>query len=192
MTLVNESEEKHLNKKHMEALEEEKLERVDSLLDTDLASTSSGVSSILITEDSRSNSCSGDISVSSTSSGEIQTILLSESAVTMLVEPASPSSEELTVMATTSGASARLDKCVGRKNKGVTWGFRSVIGRRREMEDAVAIVPGFMSRTCDHVGGCTAPGSSTSGEISPLHFFGVYDGHGGSQVLYVIFFHIYF
>lgn len=50
------------------------------------------------------------------------------------------------------------------------------------MEDAVAVVPGFMTRTCDHVGGCTASGSRSSGEISPLHFFAVYDGHGGSQV----------
>lgn len=50
------------------------------------------------------------------------------------------------------------------------------------MEDAVAVVPGFMSCTCDHVGGCTAPGSRSSGEISSVHLFGVYDGHGGSQV----------
>ncbi|KHN41669.1 hypothetical protein glysoja_036413 [Glycine soja] len=49
------------------------------------------------------------------------------------------------------------------------------------MEDAVAVIPGFMSRTCDHIGGCTAPGSRSSGEIAPVHFFGVYDGHGGSQ-----------
>ncbi|KAA8534924.1 hypothetical protein F0562_029860 [Nyssa sinensis] len=77
---------------------------------------------------------------------------------------------------------AARQKCVGRNNKGVTWGFTSVIGRRREMEDAVAVIPGFISRTCDHVGGCTAPGSKSSGEISPVHFFGVYDGHGGSQV----------
>lgn len=50
------------------------------------------------------------------------------------------------------------------------------------MEDAIAVVPGFMSRTCCHVGGCTAPGSRSSGQLSPLHFFGVYDGHGGSEV----------
>ncbi|CAH1449756.1 unnamed protein product [Lactuca virosa] len=79
------------------------------------------------------------------------------------------------------GVARKLKKCV-RRNKGVVWGFRSVIGRRKEMEDAVAVVPGFMSHTCDHVGGCTNPGSGTSVEISPIHFFGVYDGHGGSQV----------
>lgn len=63
------------------------------------------------------------------------------------------------------------------------WGFTSVIGRRKEMEDAVAVVPGFMSRTCDHVGGCVSDGR---GEVAPVHFFGVYDGHGGAQVSFYI------
>lgn len=161
----------------MEAWEDEQLERVDSLPEPDLASTSSGLSSILNTEDSRSTSSSGDISFTSSSSGDILAILVPEAAAPMLVEP-SPNGEDSTVMAT-----AR-QKCVGRNNKGVSWGFTSVIGRRREMEDAVAVVPGFMSRTCHHVGGCTAPDSRTSSEISPVHFFGVFDGHGGSQVPY--------
>lgn len=164
----------------MEALEEEQLERVDSLPEPDLASTSSGLSSILNTEDSRSTSSSGDISFTSSSSGDILAILVPEEAAPMLVDPL-PSVEDSTVMA------AARQKCVGRNNKGVSWGFTSVIGRRREMEDAVAVVPGFMSRTCHHVGGCTASGSKTSGEISPVHFFGVFDGHGGSQVPYILF-----
>lgn len=50
------------------------------------------------------------------------------------------------------------------------------------MEDAVAVVPGFVTSTCGHVGGCAASGSRSSGEMSPVHLFGVYDGHGGSQV----------
>ncbi|XP_059432923.1 probable protein phosphatase 2C 6 [Corylus avellana] len=159
----------------MEASEDEQLERVDSLPEPDLASTSSGLSSILNTEDSRSTSSSGDISFTSSSSGDILAFLVPEAAAPMLMEP-SPNGEDSKVMAT-----AR-QKCVGRNNKGVSWGFTSVIGRRREMEDAVAVVPGFMSRTCHHVGGCTAPDSRTSSEISPVHFFGVFDGHGGSQV----------
>uniref|UniRef100_A0A0D6QVK3 protein-serine/threonine phosphatase n=1 Tax=Araucaria cunninghamii TaxID=56994 RepID=A0A0D6QVK3_ARACU len=44
-------------------------------------------------------------------------------------------------------------------------GMVSVCGRRREMEDAVAILPAF----------------SSAKNSSALHFFGVYDGHGGSQ-----------
>ncbi|KAE8797291.1 putative protein phosphatase 2C 9 [Hordeum vulgare] len=44
------------------------------------------------------------------------------------------------------------------------YGFSSVCGRRREMEDAVSIRPGFLP----------GPGKS--------HFFGVFDGHGCSHV----------
>lgn len=44
------------------------------------------------------------------------------------------------------------------------YGFTSVCGRRREMEDAVAIHPSFSSRK------------------NSQHYFGVYDGHGCSHV----------
>lgn len=86
----------------------------------------------------------------------------------------------------TSGSSGEIvvvpvKKCVGR-NDGVTWGSKAVIGRRKEMEDAVAVVPEFMVTTCDHVGGCVNPAWSGSSRVSPVRFFGVYDGHGGSQV----------
>lgn len=97
---------------------------------------------------------SGNISISTTSSGEIN-----------------------------DGGGRLRSRCVGR-SKVVEWGFTSVIGRRKEMEDAVAVVPGFMSRTCDHVGGCVSDGG---GEVAPVHFFGVYDGHGGSQVSFYIY-----
>lgn len=43
-------------------------------------------------------------------------------------------------------------------------GVVSICGRRREMEDAVAVMPAFMT-----------------GNDGVYHFFGVYDGHGGSQ-----------
>ncbi|XP_010262609.1 PREDICTED: protein phosphatase 2C 37-like [Nelumbo nucifera] len=48
------------------------------------------------------------------------------------------------------------------------FGMTSVCGRRRDMEDAVAIHPSF----------CRRDGHITAG----LHFFGVYDGHGCSHV----------
>ncbi|MQL83784.1 hypothetical protein Taro_016260 [Colocasia esculenta] len=48
----------------------------------------------------------------------------------------------------------------------VSHGSVSVIGRRREMEDAVAVAPGF-----------AAPAGGR-----PYDFFGVYDGHGGARV----------
>lgn len=47
------------------------------------------------------------------------------------------------------------------------YGVSSVCGRRREMEDAVAIHPSF---------------SSTKNSEYSQHYFGVYDGHGCSHV----------
>ncbi|KAI3709574.1 hypothetical protein L2E82_39340 [Cichorium intybus] len=129
---------------------------------SELSSVSSTVSSIFSSSDI---DVSSNISIASSSSDEILA-----AAVVPLTLAVEEQGEE-------GGVTRRLKKCVGR-NKGVAWGFKSVIGRRKEMEDAVAVVPGFMSHTCDHVGGCTNPGS----EVSPIHFFGVYDGHGGSQV----------
>ncbi|KAJ6746346.1 ALPHABET ISOFORM E-RELATED [Salix koriyanagi] len=140
--------------------------------DSDIASISSGISSILSSGDgSINNISSGDISTTSGSSGEIPISV-------MVPRDVGFAREELTVKEKVT----EREKCVGRNNKGVSWGCTSVIGRRKEMEDAVAVIPSFMSRTCDHVGGCTAPGSGTSSDISAIHFFGVYDGHGGSQV----------
>lgn len=59
----------------------------------------------------------------------------------------------------------------------------SIIGRRREMEDAVSAVPSFFSipkgssiALLDGFPGFVQPPLSTA-----LHFFAVYDGHGGSQ-----------
>lgn len=140
--------------------------------DSDIASISSGISSILSSGDgSINNISSGDISTTSGSSGEIPISV-------MVPRDVGFAREELTVKEKVT----ERENCVGRNNKGVSWGCTSVIGRRKEMEDAVAVIPSFMSRTCDHVGGCTAPGSVTSSDISAIHFFGVYDGHGGSQV----------
>ncbi|KAF8666060.1 hypothetical protein HU200_053766 [Digitaria exilis] len=48
----------------------------------------------------------------------------------------------------------------------VAFGFLSVAGRSRDMEDTVSIHPGF----------------HTWADGSPMHFFGVFDGHGGSHV----------
>ncbi|KAI3450353.1 hypothetical protein Pfo_007018 [Paulownia fortunei] len=48
------------------------------------------------------------------------------------------------------------------------FGIASVCGRRRDMEDAVAIHPSFCRREHETIAG--------------LHYFGVYDGHGCSHV----------
>ncbi|CAM8925194.1 unnamed protein product [Rhodiola kirilowii] len=149
--------------------EEDELGRSDSLHDSDIASTCSGISSLL------SNSTTDDFSSPSSSSSTDLSGSFSDAPAPEVVVAAGG-------MAAEEEEKGRREKCVGRNNKGVTWGSTSVIGRRREMEDAIAVIPGFMSRSCDQVGGCKAPGTKTSSQISPLHFFGVYDGHGGLQV----------
>lgn len=63
------------------------------------------------------------------------------------------------------------------------WGSHSVCGKRPEMEDAVVAVPQFMKVpikmfVADHLTDRVNPALS---DIT-AHFFGVYDGHGGSQV----------
>ncbi|XP_023546259.1 probable protein phosphatase 2C 53 [Cucurbita pepo subsp. pepo] len=63
------------------------------------------------------------------------------------------------------------------------WGFTSVCGRRPEMEDAVATVPKFSELPVQMlVGDRVFDGSSKAIAHQTVHFFGVYDGHGGSQV----------
>ncbi|GAV61274.1 PP2C domain-containing protein [Cephalotus follicularis] len=75
-----------------------------------------------------------------------------------------------------------IASCVARHNRRVSWGFVMEQGMRGSMEDNVAVCPAFMHLSCSDFGGCTAPDCKYSGEISPLHFFAVYDGHGGDQV----------
>ncbi|PIA42830.1 hypothetical protein AQUCO_02000345v1 [Aquilegia coerulea] len=181
----------------MESLKEENLlllnQQESAEKECELISSDSGVSSIFGTEDNPStNSSSNDISGMSSSSGEIPAIVIEQAVVPIPIpkpEPEPVMMDDLkgkvtvTATATATAIAMAREACIGKRNKGVSWGFTSVIGRRNEMEDAVAIIPGFMSSTCNHVGGCTAPGSKISTEeISPVHFFAVYDGHGGPQV----------
>ncbi|XP_023735801.1 probable protein phosphatase 2C 6 [Lactuca sativa] len=59
------------------------------------------------------------------------------------------------------------------------WGYTSMCGRRPEMEDSVATVPRFLKIPIQML-----TGEKMTKSLSHLsaHFFGVYDGHGGSQV----------
>ncbi|GAA0173720.1 hypothetical protein LIER_27279 [Lithospermum erythrorhizon] len=170
---------------------------------SDIASISSSISSLFSNEDllsfPSSGNISGEFSGNSSSSGEFNDALV---AKLMLPPPSTAApvrngveinseTESLgstTVLLTPPTTVSPLvvpvrQRCVGKNANGVSYGFTSVIGRRKEMEDAVRVVPGFITSSCDHVGGCTAPGSKSSNAASSLHFFGVYDGHGGSQVL---------
>ncbi|XP_074567976.1 protein phosphatase 2C 51-like isoform X2 [Curcuma longa] len=65
-----------------------------------------------------------------------------------------------------AGGEIRVREGQGTRLPCLSHGAVSLIGRRREMEDAVAVVPAF-------AGG---------GGSSDYDFFGVYDGHGGARV----------
>ncbi|KAG8388410.1 hypothetical protein BUALT_Bualt02G0123000 [Buddleja alternifolia] len=62
------------------------------------------------------------------------------------------------------------------------WGSVSICGHRPEMEDAVMAAPHFMKIPIDMFVGDRGDGISQSLSHLNSHFFGVYDGHGGSQV----------
>ncbi|XP_057728571.1 protein phosphatase 2C 50-like [Arachis stenosperma] len=63
------------------------------------------------------------------------------------------------------------------------WGFISLCGKRPEMEDAFATVPRFMKIPIEMlIGDRVIDGLNKSLSQQTIHFFGVYDGHGGSQV----------
>lgn len=74
---------------------------------------------------------------------------------------------EISLSLATSSSSEEKDRSSKRNDAGVlSYGSVSVIGRRKEMEDAVSLEIGF------------APAK----EIGKCDFFAVYDGHGGAQV----------
>ncbi|PON96196.1 Protein phosphatase 2C [Trema orientale] len=63
------------------------------------------------------------------------------------------------------------------------WGSVSIIGRRPEMEDAVAAVPRCIRIPIKMlIGNDTVNGIAQNLTHVTSHFYGVYDGHGGSQV----------
>ncbi|KAL8101557.1 hypothetical protein AgCh_033454 [Apium graveolens] len=63
------------------------------------------------------------------------------------------------------------------------WGFTSLCGRRAEMEDALATVPRFLKVPIQMlIGDRALDGMKKCLSHLTTHFFGVYDGHGGSQV----------
>ncbi|KAJ4951142.1 hypothetical protein NE237_027974 [Protea cynaroides] len=63
------------------------------------------------------------------------------------------------------------------------WGFTSICGRRPEMEDAVTAIPRFLKIPISMlVGDHVLDRMNQSLSHTTAHFFGVYDGHGGSQV----------
>eukprot|EP00258_Populus_trichocarpa_P029873 XP_024445892.1 probable protein phosphatase 2C 53 isoform X2 [Populus trichocarpa] len=81
------------------------------------------------------------------------------------------------------GASGTISRSVFEVDYIPLWGFTSVCGRRPEMEDAVAAVPYFLKIHIQMlIGDRLLDGMSNCLPLQTAHFFGVYDGHGGSQV----------
>ncbi|KAL2945215.1 Protein phosphatase 2C 16 [Bienertia sinuspersici] len=62
------------------------------------------------------------------------------------------------------------------------WGFTSICGRRPEMEDALAVVPFFQRLPAKLLMGENILNGITESLSQVVHFYGVYDGHGGCQV----------
>ncbi|KAH0708370.1 hypothetical protein KY284_009797 [Solanum tuberosum] len=84
---------------------------------------------------------------------------------------------------TDKGLSATVSRSVFEVDYIPLWGYTSICGRRPEMEDAFAIVPRFMKIPLQMlIGDRVLDGLSRLLSHLTTHFFGVYDGHGGSQV----------
>ncbi|PHT32630.1 putative protein phosphatase 2C 53 [Capsicum baccatum] len=82
-----------------------------------------------------------------------------------------------------NGVSATVSRSVFDVDYIPLWGYTSICGRRPEMEDAFATVPRFMKIPLQMlIGDRVLDGLSRRLSHLTTHFFGVYDGHGGSQV----------
>ncbi|KAF9612579.1 hypothetical protein IFM89_002175 [Coptis chinensis] len=81
-------------------------------------------------------------------------------------------------------------KIIGIGNRGIfeldcipLWGSVSICGRRPEMEDAVTAIPRLLKIPLEMLlGARVLEGMNQRLSHATSHFFGVYDGHGGSQV----------
>ncbi|KAL7121864.1 hypothetical protein ACP275_01G010700 [Erythranthe tilingii] len=83
----------------------------------------------------------------------------------------------------TKGVSIRTSRSIFEVDCVPLWGFTSVCGRRPEMEDSVATVPRLLKIPLEMlIGNRVIDGVSACLSHLTGHFFGVYDGHGGSQV----------
>nr|CAM84281.1 abscisic insensitive 1B [Populus tremula] len=81
------------------------------------------------------------------------------------------------------GTSGTVSRSVFEVDYVPLWGFTSVCGRRPEMEDAVATVPYLLKFPIQMlIGDRLLDGMNKYLPHQTAHFFGVYDGHGGSQV----------
>lgn len=86
------------------------------------------------------------------------------------------------------GVSGTVGRSVFELNCTPLWGFTSLCGKRPEMEDAVAVVPRMLKIPIQMLNGNKRyDGINKDFNQQTVHFFGVYDGHGGSQVKFYCF-----
>ncbi|XP_034683087.1 protein phosphatase 2C 53-like [Vitis riparia] len=141
--------------------------------------------------DIEKDGCNDPIIAKSSHLGELnaeQEIVSDSLAVTSLEEeigfrPELKSSEVVIQLPVEKGVSGTLVRSVFELVYVPLWGFTSICGRRPEMEDAVATVPRFFQIPIQMlIGDRVIDGMSKCVSHLTAHFFGVYDGHGGSQV----------
>ncbi|OMO66538.1 phosphatase 2C (PP2C)-like protein [Corchorus olitorius] len=113
---------------------------------------------------------------------EPETITTENSGLATTVKASSSDSSDTNCNGVVAEAAKKVARCIGRRNRGVSWGYDMEQGNRSTMEDALGIFPEFMQLCCKDFGGCTAPECKYALEKSPVHFFGLFDGHGGDQV----------
>ncbi|CAL9174474.1 unnamed protein product [Musa hybrid cultivar] len=98
-----------------------------------------------------------------------------DAAITPVVEYGTPQSR--------SGGGAGRSQSMFLMESLPLWGCITICGRRPEMEDAVVVVPNFFEVPLRLLTGDQIVDGLDPDVIRlPLHFFGVYDGHGGAQV----------
>lgn len=111
-------------------------------------------------------------------------------ALTVVVSPtegnsdgSSSKSSAVVQLPLDKGSSATVGRSVFEVDYVPLWGHTSVCGRRPEMEDAFATVPRFFKIPVEMlIGDRVLDGITRRLSHLTAHLFGVYDGHGGSQV----------
>jgi len=100
-----------------------------------------------------------------------------------------PSNVVLHQLPQEKGGSGMVGRSVFELDYTPLYGYLSVCGRRPEMEDALATVPRFLKIPIQMlIGDRVLDGINKCFNQQMTHFFGVYDGHGGSQVKFNLIF----
>lgn len=93
-----------------------------------------------------------------------------------------PKPSEVVQLPVETGVKETVSRSVFEVDYVPLWGFTSMIGRRPEMEDALATVPQLLKIPIQMLIGDRVLDGMSKCLNQTVHFFGVYDGHGGSQV----------